>query len=109
MRVEAEATGPALGQRGQYLAVVFPDHDDLLGGVLMVRDGGAQPDHAQVPVPVAGQVADAGPHVRQRGLRAAQRAVLPDQPGERLLRDVLGIVGAEQGGQPHHLRVPSPE
>jgi hypothetical protein len=36
-------------------------------------------------------------------------AVLPDQPGERLLRDVLGIVGAEQVGQPHHLRVPGAE
>jgi len=47
--------------------------------------------------------------VGQRCLRVAQRAVRPDQPGERLLRDVLGIVGAEQVGQPHHLRVPGAE
>jgi hypothetical protein len=58
-------------QRGQHLAVVFPEHGDLLGGVLVVPDGGPQPDHTQVAVPVSGQVADAGPHVGERGVRVA--------------------------------------
>jgi hypothetical protein len=31
------------------------------------------------------------------------------QPGERLLRDVLGIVRAQQPGQPDHLQVPGTE
>jgi hypothetical protein len=35
--------------------------------------------------------------------------VLAQQPGERLLGNVLRVIRAEQGGQPYHLRVPGPE
>jgi hypothetical protein len=35
--------------------------------------------------------------------------VLPDQPGERLLRDVFRIIRPQQVGQPDHLRVPGAE
>ena len=38
--------------RGQHLPVVLPEHGGLLRGLLMVRGGCPQPDHAQVAVPV---------------------------------------------------------
>ena len=65
-----------------------------------------QPDYAQMAMPVADQVADGRPDVGERGLLIAKRPLPLDQPGERLLGDVLGIVGSEQIGKPHQLRVP---
>jgi hypothetical protein len=58
-------------------------------------------------VPVPGQVDHDGAQVAERGLRLVQ--VPAHQPGERLLRDVLRVVRAEQPGQPDHLQVPGTE
>jgi hypothetical protein len=76
---------------------------------LIGRRRPAQPDDAQVPVPVPGQVDHDRPQVRERGSGVPQVRLLVHQPGERLLRDVLGVIGAEQPGQPDHLQVPAAE
>ena len=56
-------------------------------------------------VAVTGQVDHDCPQIGQRRPRVAQVRLLVHQPGERLLRDVLGIIGAKQAGQPDHLQV----
>jgi hypothetical protein len=97
------------GQGGQQFPVVLAQQNDVLRGGLVPAGRCPQPRHAQVPAPVPGEVAHAGPDVADRGLRVPQRTLLLDQPGERLLGDVLGVVRAEQISQPDHLRVPFAE
>jgi len=99
----------AIEKRGAELAAVFAEHDRVLGGGLVVSGRGPQPDDAQMAMPVADQVADGRPDVGERGVLVAERLLPLDQPGERLLGDVLGIIGAQQIGKPDQLRVPGLE
>lgn len=62
----------------------------------------AQPYQPQMAQPVTGHVAHDGPHVGDGRAVVAQPRPACVEAGERLLGDVLRVVGAEQSGQAHH-------
>ena len=92
-----------VAERGHQLAGVLTAYDVCLGGVGVGRwTRVVAADDLQVAQPGAAEVDDGGAQVGKARVRVAQRPGLPVQPHERLLRDVLGVVDTEQGGQPGH-------
>jgi hypothetical protein len=86
-------------KRSHQLAGVLTAYGVRLGGVGISNWWGVvAADHQQVAQPRPAEVHDGGAQVGQARVGVPQRPAAPVQAHERLLGDVLGVVGAEQGG-----------